>query len=183
MLIERIGNKVPHPAVIFLILLGAGHRAVARALPARHQRHLPDLRSRHRPARLQHGGGQQPADRGRHPLPVHLDDPQLHGLRPGRRDPGGDDRRRPRRAGGPDHGADQEDRQRGAGLVADLHHRRSSASCRASPRMPATWCSSRWAPRHSSPSGAIRSPASPPPSPAWPPCSWSTCSSCRSTAS
>ena len=25
------------------------------------------------------------------------------------------------------------------GLVADLHHRRSSACCRASPPMPATW--------------------------------------------
>ena len=111
--IERVGNKVPHPAIIFIILIAgvivlsqllycAGverhlrrRRAAARrrrgGLPARQLgrgpagRRPPDEHEDGLPHRAGDDRGQGPADRRRHPLHVHVAGRQLQQLRRRRR--------------------------------------------------------------------------------------------------
>ena len=139
--IERIGNKVPHPAVIFLILL-----AVVIVLShvlhlLGHQRHLPDVRPRDRPARQRTRSAVNSlltADgirflftsmirnfMGFGPVGVILVAMIGVGLA---------------EQAGLVTALIKKIVSVAPGMVADLHHRRSWACCRASPPMPATWC-------------------------------------------
>ena len=164
--IERVGNKVPHPAMIFLglivgvIVLSAvmswagvsvttdvaepvphlGRRrpttTPARRTPRSPRTHRSRSRLRDPPGDHR---GQEPAQRRRHPAHVHHGRPELQRLRRGRGDPRGDDRRRRGRGGRADRRADPQD---GAGRRRQrdhVHHRAASAASRASPPTPATW--------------------------------------------
>ena len=121
--VEVAGNKVPHPAIIFLVLIGIVVVLVPPALPDGDQRHLSGRQPRdpRRGAGEQHGA--QPAHRGRHPLHVHVGGAELHELQRGRRHHRGHGGRR--RRGGIRAGQDAH-QEAGAGLPAgraDLHPR------------------------------------------------------------
>ena len=148
--IERLGNKMPDPAILFLwlclgvILLSqalawldvkATYQVVAPPpVPAEETYYggssdpvyvapvragaRRGLRGADRDDR-----GQGPADRRRHPLPVHVVRRQLPQLRRGGDHPGGDDRRRPGRGGRADRGADPQARRGLLARHAHVHHR------------------------------------------------------------
>ena len=109
--IERVGNKVPHPAIIFFILIGL---VIVLSVILSLDRLVGDLRG-DRPGdpRGRHPDhhGPQPALRRRHPLHLHLDRAELHELRRGRRHHRRDDRRRRRRGIRPDRHAGAQDRR------------------------------------------------------------------------
>ena len=98
--IERVGNKVPHPAVIFFILSGlvivlshvlylAGTSVSYEVINP--QTHKVEAGYRYR---------KQPAERRRHSLYLDLDGAKLRKFWPCRNLLGGYGRRRPRRAEG-----------------------------------------------------------------------------------
>ena len=140
--IERLGNKMPDPAILFLWLcLGVILLSQALAwldVKATYQVVAPPpvpgqetyyggssepvyvTPYEQEPAeaygmRTETTRGQGPADRRRHPLPVHVVRRQLPQLRRGGDHPGGDDRRRPGRGGRADRRADP---QAGRGVLA-----------------------------------------------------------------
>ena len=119
--VEKVGNMVPHPVVIFLILIGIVIvlSAVLSLFGAAvtFERINPDT---HQVETATHGDP-QPAEHRRHPLHVFVADPELHELHRGRAHDRRDDRRRRRRGIRPGHGADPQARHRLAGLGADLH--------------------------------------------------------------
>ena len=149
--IERAGNKMPDPAILFLVALRRGDRPLAGPLLVRRP---GDLRGRQAAARADRADllrrldgadrrradaspmppealqgrdrdreGQGPADRRRRPLPLHVVRLQLPQLLGGRDHAGGDDRRRPGRGGRADRRADPQARRRVVEGHADVHHR------------------------------------------------------------
>jgi len=91
--VERIGNRVPHPVMIFVYLIAVVIvlSAALAALGAHvtYQAYNPTPATSRRcapPPAAAHGRG--------HPLHVHRHRPELHELQRGRRDHRGDGRRR-----------------------------------------------------------------------------------------
>ena len=123
--VERVGNRVPHPVMIFVYLIHRGRRCRtsctlfgAGASPTRLiDPETDEIELAHDALRA------QPADAGRHPLHVHRRRPELHGLQRGRRDHRRHGGRRRRRGIGAGQGADPEAGDRGAAGGADLHPR------------------------------------------------------------
>ena len=133
--VERVGNKVPHPAIIFLgLIVGvivfsavlswfdvSVTSEVAEQVPTTVTQEYdggttyPSLDHAPRGAgprlrdRHRDDRGQEPAQRRRDPLHLHDGGPELQRLRRRRGDPDGDDRRRRGRGGGPDRRADPQD--------------------------------------------------------------------------
>jgi aminobenzoyl-glutamate transport protein len=163
--IEVLGNKVPHPAIIFFWLIG-----IVIALSAifgllgtsvTYEGYDYDLGD-HRRA---DDRGAQPAVGRRHPLHGHLAGGELHGLRRRRRDHRGDGGRGSRRAVGAGRDAGEADRARRAAL--DLHlHRRDARGVSSIAADAGYLVLVPLGPRPSTASAAIRSRASRPPSPA-----------------
>ena len=112
---------VPHPVVIFLILIAIVIVLSAVLSAVRRGGHLRAHQSRHARDRDGDHGDPQPAERRRHPLHVCVARSQLHELHRRRADDRRHDRRRRRRGIGPGHGADPQARHRVAALGADLH--------------------------------------------------------------
>ena len=121
--VEIVGNKVPHPAVIFLlmsaIVIVLSHIFHLLGTSVTYQVIDPQTHKA-----VEHDRGrQQPPDGGGHPLHHHVCHQQLPGLRPGRRHPRGHGGRGPCGRGRPDQRADPQDRDRGAAQGDHLHHR------------------------------------------------------------
>ncbi len=117
--IERVGNMVPHPAIIFFMLIGIVIvlSVIFGALGTTvTYEGFDEARRRHRDADLL---GPQPAVARRHPLHADLAGRELPRLHRGRRDPGRDDRRGSGRGIGPD---------RHAGAQAGGHRARGRSS-------------------------------------------------------
>ena len=147
--VERVGNKVPHPAIIFLGLIVSVivfsavlswfdvsvTSEVAEPVPTTVTQeydggttypsldHAPGGAGPRLRDRHRDDRGQEPAQRRRDPLHLHDGGPELQRLRRRRGDPDGDDRRRRRRGGGPDRRADPEDGPGRTGRGDHLHHR------------------------------------------------------------
>ena len=70
-LVERVGNKVPHPVVIFVLLIGLvillSHLFYLMGASVTYEA----INTGDRRGRRRHDLGPQPADGGRHPLHVH----------------------------------------------------------------------------------------------------------------
>jgi hypothetical protein len=81
--VETVGNKVPHPAVIFFILSGLVI-VLSHLLSARDIRRLRGRQSADAPGGACDRRRQQPAERRRHPIHADLDGTELHQFRPGR---------------------------------------------------------------------------------------------------
>ena len=147
--IERGGNKMPNPAILFVwlcvivIVLSAllawadikrhvrGRQAAADrrrgGRPGRLHAALRRPAGCVRPGRRIHGrrgdgGDPEPPVRRRRSLPLHVVRRQLPQLRSGRDHPRGDDRRRPRGGRRADRGADPQARRRLVGGDADADH-------------------------------------------------------------
>ena len=186
--IEKVGNKVPHPALIFLGLIVIVIVLSHDPRPDRRERHHRGRRARPVPVEPEYPGGterprlttrrrrrpspttrshtrddhgQEPADRRRHPLHLHHGRAELQRLRRRRRHPRRDDRRRRRRGGRADRGADPQDGQGGPAGRDHLHHRaaRRHLERRLRRRLPGADPARRGRVRDRS--GDIRWPASP----------------------
>ena len=168
--IERVGNKVPHPAIIFLGPDRPRHRAVSRVLAwagrqvtyrGRRARAGPrSSRLRATPGRRTRRSSTTP-ERARSPTtrstprrsrpracsPVTASGfifttavQNFNDFGVVARHPGRDDRRRRGRGGRPDRRADPQDGQGRAAVVRSPSSSCCSAASRASPPTPATWC-------------------------------------------
>ena len=149
--IERLGNKMPDPAILFLwlclgvILLSQAStwldvKATYEVVEPPPVARGADLLRRLQPADLRRADRARAGRRTtrsatettkvkglltgrRRALPVHVVRRQLPQLRRGRDHPGGDDRRRPGRGGRADRGADPQARRGVLEQHADVHHR------------------------------------------------------------
>ncbi len=120
-MVERVGNKVPHPAMIFLLLIGLvvvlSHILYLLGTSVSYQvlnpeTHKVERRHRHR---------EQSADGGRHPLHVRVGHPEFHELQRGRGHHRGHGGRRGGRGGRPGARLDSQAGERLAGLGSHLH--------------------------------------------------------------
>jgi hypothetical protein len=69
--VERVGNRVPHPVMIFVYLIAIVIALSTLLSAVRRAGHLPGLQPRHRRDRARMHRGAQPADGRGHPLHVH----------------------------------------------------------------------------------------------------------------
>ena len=175
--IERVGNMVPHPAIIFFILIGI---VIVLSVILGLHRLVGHLRGR-RPGDATRSCTQTTsvrsllsADGIRFIFTSIVPNFMNFGAR--RRDHRGDDRRRRRRGIRPDRDAGAQDRRDRAPLDLHLHHRdaRRRLLDRRRRRLPGAGAARR--PRPSTASAAIRSPGSRRPSRASPRSSSSTSS-------
>ena len=118
-LIERVGNKVPHPVVIFLALTGL-------VMVMSHVLYMFGVSVTYDALNLQTHKLEpttvavtEPAHGRRHPVHPDLDDQELHELRPGGDHPRGDDRGGAGGRGRLDEGPDPQD---GHGRAEPGHH-------------------------------------------------------------